>query len=313
MKITIITILLALLSCNGQDKGAKSINDIGQTSDNFEVSDVSDYSHIQETNYNEEPEDSESKETRIRFKNFTLVIHDFKGYEIGVNEMTGREDEIDERTYWGQFGGGSDLKQAILNDNEIENEDYKETLISLKDTLHLSESLVMGGNDNKINKTLFQIIPKTDSENYKISFCYLTSLYEMFQDHRKLSENELEELYKNRFFKKENTAFVSINDSSTYFFPLTLVSHYSEQAEFSNGTMTQSFYEKELNRIKNKYSLSDTLIEFSGEGGASYATLTKDNKIFGYDTYAYLFKIDRLKDKKIIETNYIVIYIAYGC
>jgi hypothetical protein len=301
-----------LLSCNGQNNEVSNKANIARTFDNFEVSDVSDYSHIQETNYNEEPEDSESKETRIRFKNFILVIHDFKGYEISIKEMTEKEDGIEERTYWGQFGGGSDLNQATLNDNEIENEDYKETLIVLTDTLHLSESLVMGGNDNKINQTLFQIIPKIYGETYQISFCYLTSLYEMFQD-RNLSEIEFEKRYKNRFFKKEHTDFVSIKDSLKLYFPLTLLSDHNEQAWYTNGTMSKSFYDKELERIKNKYSLSDTLIEFSGEGGASYATLNKDKRIFGYDTYAYLFKIDRLKDKKVLETKYIVIYIAYGC
>lgn len=312
MKITIITILLALLSCNGQNKGANSVSEIGQNPDIIEASDVSDYSYIHQTSNNEEPEKTELKETRIRFKNFTLVIHDFKGYEIRTNDISGNEDEVVEKTYWGQFGGGSDLKQAILNDNEIENEYYKETLIVLTDTLHLSESLVMGGNDNKINQTLFQIIPKIDGENYQISFCYLTSLYEMFQD-RNLSEIEFEKLYKNRFFKNESTDFVTIKDSTKFYFPLTLLADHNEQAWYTNGTMSKSFYDKEIKRIKNKYSLSDTLIEFSGEGGASYATLTKDNRIFGYDTYAYLLKIDRLKDKKILETKYIVIYIAYGC
>lgn len=310
MKITTITILISLLSCNGQNHGASNKASNARTYYSFEASDVSDYSHIQDTNYNEKPEDSESKETRIRFKNFTLVIHDFKGYIIGYNSEW--EDEIGERTYWGQFGGGSDLEQAILNDNEIENEDYKETLISLKDTLHLSESLVMGGNDNKINKTLFQIIPKIDGENYQISFCYLTSLYEMFQ-YRNLSEIEFEKLYKNRFFKEESTDYFSIKDSSKFYFPLTLLADHNEQAWYTNGTMSKSFYDTEIKRIKNKYSLSDTLIEFSGEGGSSYATLTKDKKIFGYDTFAYLLKINRLKDKKILETKYIVIYIAYGC
>ncbi|MDV7397690.1 hypothetical protein RZS08_40190, partial [Arthrospira platensis SPKY1] len=135
-------------------------------------------------------------------------------------------------------------------------------------------------------KTLFQIIPKIDGENYQISFCYLTSLYEMFRD-RNLSEIEFEKLYKNRFFKEESTDYISIKDSSKFYFPLTLLSDHNEQAWYTNGTMSKSFYDKEIKRIKNKYSLSDTLIEFSGEGGASYATLTKDNKIFGYDTFAY--------------------------
>ena len=124
----------------------------------------------------------------------------------------------------------------------------------------------------------------------------------MFQE-RNLSEIEFEKLYKNQFFKKESTDFVSIKDSSRFHFPLTLLSDHNEQAWYTNGTMSKSFYYKELDRIKNKYSLSDTLIEFSGEGGSSYATLTKDNKIFGYDTFAYLLKIDRLKDKKIIENK----------
>ena len=77
--------------------------------------------------------------------------------------------------------------------------------------------------------------------------------------------------------------------------------------------MTKSFYKNDLERVKKKYALSDTLVMFSGEGGATYARLTKDKRLFGYDADAYLFKIERLQNNKLIESKYVVIYISYGC
>jgi hypothetical protein len=288
MKITIISILLALISCNGQqDKVENTKNVIEHTHDNFEVSDVSNYSHIQETNSYEEPEDPESKETRIRFKNFTLVIHDFKGYEIVTSDINESEDEIKDRTYWGHYGGHSDLKQAILNDNEIDNEDYKETLISLKDTLHLSESLVMGGNDNRIwPTTLFQIIPNNSQDRFMVSYRYLSYLNDI----------------------KEQTPLYTLKDSAQYFFR-ALPHSSNTQEEFD---WVQYHYSKELDRIKKKYNLRDTLVVIPGEYNTEL-TLTNGNELFSYGYESYLFQIECYNNNKLIEKKYVVIYIAYGC
>ena len=299
MKITIVTlILLVLFSLNRQNKAINIVKNY----DNVTINDNY-FDSLGQDIINQEKRD----ETRIRFKNFILIIHDFIGYEIETYNKHRRKGETGQRSYWGQYGGGSQLGEAILNDTEINNEDYVETLIMLKDTLHLSETVF----DNK-NKYLFQVIPRTEEGEYKISFCYLMSLCEITHD-EKLSDAELEKLYENRFFRKERTKFVSIKDSSNLFFPLVLLSDNNKQAG-AKGIMSQSLFDKEIDRIKMKYSLSDTLVDLEGEisrwmGGK---TLTKDNKIFNYDSYAYLFKIEHVDKSKINDTKYVVIYMAYG-
>jgi hypothetical protein len=71
-------------------------------------------------------------------------------------------------------------------------------------------------------------------------------------------------------------------------------------------------YNKELERIKKKYSLRDTLVVIPGEYD-TVATLTKDKKLYGYGYDFFLFKIERYNKNKKIDTKYIVVSIMYGC
>ncbi len=292
---------------------ASIVNDVMQNSDNLEVSKVLDYSAIQENVYQEELEDSESIETRLRFKNFTLVIHNFIGYEINEN--------FGERTYGGQFGGSADFKQAILNDDEYYNGDYKETLIVLKDTIELSESLF----DNRINNTLFQIIPNNSQDRFKVSYRYLCSLNESI-DYRNYTSEELKNFsYDDLIQIKEQTPLFTLKDSAQYFFRAlphspdmvevmvvddTVVAKKSNTQEELDWEQYQ--FSKELDRIKKKYNLRDTLVVIPGEY-YTVLTLTKDNKLFGYGYESFLFQIECFNNKKLIEKKYIIIYIAYGC
>lgn len=319
MKIAIITILIALLSCYGQGNLANNEKDIAQTLQSFESIYVSDYFSIQESSYyeqaedSEELEDAESIETRLRFKNFTLVIHDFKGYEIIGNYW--------ERAYYGQFGGGSHLNEGVFNENEYEDGDYKETLIVLKDTIHLSESLF----DNRINNTLFQIIPNNSQYSFKVSYRYLSLLNESI-DYRNYTSEELKNYpYADLIQIKEQTPFITLKDSAQYFF--RALPHSPDMVEVivvdgkvvpkKRNTQEQLDWEQnqvsnELDRIKKKYDLRDTLVVIPGEY-YTVLTLTKDNKLFSYMYDSFLFQIECYKNNKLIEKKYVVIYIAYGC
>ncbi|WP_018343823.1 hypothetical protein [Cytophaga aurantiaca] len=242
-------------------------------------------------------------QTRLRFKNFNLIIHNFAGYDING--------EGEERTYGGQFYEGVDKHGAHLNDDEIEQDGYEETLIVTADTVYLSESLA-NTHDNKIDKTLFEIVPNHSTDTYKISYCYLTAIYEMFE-HVNVPDEEKEKLYANRFYRKEHTAFIAVPDSAKLFFKLITLKDNEQQAFYTNGSMSQEYYQKDLKRIRNQYGLKDTLIQYSGEGGSWYATLKKGTRIYGYDADSYLIRVERYADNKLAETKYIVIFIAYGC
>jgi hypothetical protein len=260
--------------------------------------------------YDEEP--PKPKETRLRYKDFTLVFHDFKGYESDW--------ENDERIYFGQFGGDDSGGEAVFNDEERYNEDYKETLIVKKDTLHLSEILF----DDRINNTLIEIIPVNPDDRFKIYFCYLSKLGEIF-DHRNRTNAEIDTFYSSNLSVDEQTRFYKLEDSASFFFralphtpdmvEITVVEN--EIVPVQSNTKKQmdweeQQYREELERIKKKYKLKDTLVVIPGEY-TTVVTLTRDQKLFGYGYESLLFSVEHYSRKKQVETKYIVIYIAYGC
>lgn len=257
-----------------------------------------------------------TRETRLRFPNFTLLIHDFKGYEA--------EGEPGNRNFGGMFGGSSEDKEAVLNDEETDQENYKETLIVLKDTLNLSESLVMRGNDNRINNTLFQIIPQNSSDRFRLSMSYLGLVSEIM-DHRTHTQEELNRFYEGgQYTAKEQTPYYTLPDSAKFYF--RALPHTPDMVEVKvvDGEMVyktnpeeqlkeeQQQWEKDFARIKEKYKLHDTLVEIPGEY-TTVATLTKNRKLYGYGYDAFCFKIERLQGKKTVEKKFVVVYIAYGC
>jgi hypothetical protein len=253
------------------------------------------------------------KETRLRFTEYTAVIHNFKGYEITIND--------DEANYQGDFSGGNHNEQALLNTNERDNEDYIETLIVLKDTIELSEMLF----DDRINNTLFEIIPKNNQDKFSISYCYMSVLSEVI-DHRQLDIQSLQQFnYDSLLIVEEQTEFYSLLDSASYFFTTLPHSPDMQEVKVTNGKINvlqqntteqlsweQLQFEKEMVRIKQKYGLKDTLVVIPGEYN-TVATLNKDAQLFCYSYVSFLFKIERTNPVGLIEKKFIKIYIAYGC
>jgi hypothetical protein len=261
----------------------------------------------------QEETDTLPKETLLRYPAFTVRIHDFKGYET--------EGEIGQRTYLGQFGGdGATSEQAHLNEDEIENLDYHEALIVVKDTLEISEILF----DDRINNTLFEIIPQNEKDSFALSFCYLTSLNEIV-DYSRFSEAEQALFDYNKLIHiPESTPFITIADSARLFFralphssDMVAVDVVDGQLVFDTNSaadiaLEEQQFATELERIKLKHGLRDTLVEFPSEY-TTIATLTKENTLFNYDYVAFQFRITRYSVNGEAETKYIIIYIAYGC
>lgn len=280
-----------------------------------------------DNNNNSEPTEETKTigETRLRYKNFSLVFYNFEGYERDKD----RNGDVYKQTYSLQFGGNNEnIIEAEFNDNEQNDEvsgdlnpNYEETLIVKKDTLHLSEQLF----DDRINNTLIEIIPNNKEDKFKMSFCYLSSLNEIF-DNRNHKSKELDKLYENQLTYKEQTKFVNINDSANFYFRALPHTADMEEITVLNNKIVpvkprntkaqisweQSFYEEEIKRIKKKYNLKDTLVIIPGEYD-TVATLTKNKKLFGYGYLSFLFRVERYNNNKLVETKYIVIEIASGC
>lgn len=256
----------------------------------------------------EDDQDGQARKTRVRFPGFTVVFHNFTGYI---------RDEGNQ--YVCQFGSYYASPGAELNDSEMDSVNYVETLIANNDTVSLSEILF----DDRINNTPIQIVPNDSSDRFELSFCYLSLLGEII-DHRGLSSQELESRQTNMISFNESTAYYKISDSARYYF--TALPHTPDMVEVKveNGALVsetntpaqisweQNQWIEEFKRIKDKYGLRDTTVVIPGEY-TTVADLTKDKKLFGYGYQSFLFRIARYKEDKLLDTNYIVIAIAYGC
>ncbi len=258
--------------------------------------------------------DDTVRDTRLRFPEFTLLMHDFKGYEPyeenGINK------------YSLQFGlYENDTPFAVLNEDEKDNEEYVETLIVLKDSMHLSEILF----DDRINNTLLQMIPNNPTDRFKMSMRYLSSINEVI-DYRKFNNEELDALYEKSIHHQEETKYIDIPDSAFFFFRAMPHTSDMEEVRVVDGKIIpvkksnnkeqikweQKYYEDEIARIKKKHGLRDTLVIIPAEYDR-VATLTDDSHLYSYIYDAFLFRIQRYNRNKLIETKYIIVSIAYGC
>ncbi|NDI98690.1 hypothetical protein GWA97_06345 [Flavobacterium sp. LaA7.5] len=272
--------------------------------------------------FESDEESTALRETRLRYTDFTVVLHDFMGYD---------EDSYS-KDYLYPYHSHNELEnreyaQAILNIEEQENEDYKETLIVLKDTINLFESFGEHGNDNRINNTLIQIVPNNSNDTFKVSFCYLSSLNEII-DYRKHSNKELETLYQQAeaWHIDEQTPYIKVKDSAGLYFKALPNTPDMVAVKVVNGEIVpvksantrkqlndeEKQWKHEYKRIKKKYALRDTLVVIPGEYD-TVATLTKDKKLYGYGYDAFLFRIERFVNGKKAQTKYITINILYGC
>lgn len=301
---SLLLLSLSLISCNKKLITNATQETVGVDSAYI---DTNEYNYGETENANEDG----PKETGLRFPGYTVVFHDFRGYETVY---------AGEDVYYPLFGGDETKPYAMFNLEEKELEDYIETVIVQQDSVYISEDL-----DERINNTLIQIIPQDTKDRFKVSMCYLSQLNEVI-DYRKYTPEELEKIYEAHRPVKEVTAYTAIKDSAKYYFralphtadmeAITIVEGEIVPVKKRNTKQQvedeESRYNKELELIKKKYSLKDTLVVIPGEYD-TVATLTKDKKLYGYSYDCFLFKIERFNKNKKTDTKYIVVTIMYGC
>jgi hypothetical protein len=231
---------------------------------------------------------------------------------------------MDQETYESE-NSNWDTTNSIINYHELSlnggyNPDYCETLIAKQDTLFIGEDL-----DNRFNNKLIEILPNEKGLNFKLSACYLTSLYEVF-DYRNYSNEEIDSLYQSSQNFKDNTQYIPLQDSAQYFFRAFPHTSDLEEVTIKDGKVVTveeqntekqklselMYFENELNQIKRKYGLKDTLVIIPMEYDI-VATLTKNQQLYNYIYESFLVKIEVFRKKEKIETKYIQIYIMYGC
>lgn len=244
-------------------------------------------------------EDSISyKDTHLRFPEFDLVLHKFYGYYV----------HPEDNTLVGEYA--ADLLRDSLNNNEI--------LVARRDTVSLSEDL-----DERLNKTLFQLVPKNKQDYFKVSMVYIGRLTEIYDSIR--YAGDMERYEKESRNVKETTKYVKLTDSAGYYFRATPHTADMVPVTVKNGKMVyktdtteaemkaeEQYNTNELDKIKRKYNLRDTLVEYPGEY-TYYGTLTGNKLIYSYEYESYIIKINRYHKKKLVETKYIVVSIMYGC
>ncbi len=69
----------------------------------------------------------------------------------------------------------------------------------------------------------------------------------------------------------------------------------------------------DLLSAKTRFGIRDTLVEISGETGIRTFTLTKNGKLFSFDSDNFILKIKRFVSGKLKETKYLVIGLSEGC
>ncbi|MBS7565782.1 hypothetical protein KHS38_15345 [Mucilaginibacter sp. Bleaf8] len=256
------------------------------------------------------------KETRIRFKNFTVVIHNFKGYESPYKENDSGEysDHIDTSEY-----SFNETERSDADGNALPS--YRETLIAKYDTVHLSEHV-----EETINNTLIEIVPNDKSESFKVTWRYLSSLNEVVDDNIHRSSKEWDKAYSKTVHYQEATKVIALKDSGKFFFRASPHTPDMVQIEVKNGKVVpvnfhnskeqidieQRYWDEDMRRVRAKYRLKDTSVKLRDDYETE-VTLAIGRKLFMYNYDAHLFRIDRIRNSKVVETKYLVVYISDGC
>jgi hypothetical protein len=191
------------------------------------------------------------KDTYIKFAEFDIKLHKFYGYYI------------DEQNHEFITDYGADLVNDTVSGIEM--------LVARGDTVSLSEDL-----DERLNKTVLQIVPKDKDDRFKLSMAYIGNLWEYYDSIR--YAGNMERYEKERVTVKEPTKFVKLIDSANFYFHATPHTADMVPVDTKDGKMIlktsttekemkaeEDYYVNELDKIKKKYKLRDTLVEYPGE------------------------------------------------
>ncbi|AWH86225.1 hypothetical protein HYN59_14390 [Flavobacterium album] len=234
--------------------------------------------------------DRQAEDTRIVYPSFEVVFHGFAGYD--VDRKNGK-----------LYGDPDDVELRLANNG------LKEALIAKKDTVMLGESP-----EYTTENKLLEIISKNQDDKFKVSMYYTSSLNEVFND-RGLSTKEIEKAYENADKYNEITKEIALRDSLGFFRTITLESStdeaFEKEKKFNPG---QHYYDEDLNRVKRKYNINDTVVLMNGgDYGDRKVTLVRKGRLFEYTYDSYIIKIERYNKGQLAETKYIEIMISYGC
>lgn len=257
------------------------------------------------------------KETRIRFRNFTLVMQGFVGYHLPDPNYSGDVSDVDTSALSVNY---SELyiKPTELKGDSIENSDYIETLVARKDTIPLIET---SDYDYGFSDCLLQFIPNNKDDRFKLSFCYLGVLREVVDWNGK-SEAYMDSLYKKTYRRDMQSPYWQIADSAGLNFhllPKKVDSAHSLKRPENRENLADSFYDwsdqyysLDHYRIKKEFGMHDTNLIIPGECGDS-ADMAKKGVPYTYDYHTYFIKIERFRNNKKQETKYLKIEIFEDC
>lgn len=264
---------------------------------------------------------SAPRETRIRFKNFTIIFHNFKGYALTDNPDPAHwwddqvmPDTASLRVNWSE-------KYAWMPTHDLKpdlNENYKETLLARKDTVILAESYAAEDYQypNLLENPLIQVVPRFEGDSFTIEQCYVSGIYQAF-DETGRSKEELEELYTRSIRIEENTEFTHMFDTATYFFREKLYTPEVTTLAFGeNGMQTVKRDERAERNQKIMESANKEATRLAAKHGLSQAigvegtldpkrTLTKDGLYFNAGISGHLFKVTRFHKGKKAESRYL--------
>lgn len=256
-------------------------------------------------------QDEQIPSTIIKWGNQSVLFHDFKGiypYSSGEQNLlyfNYRELNIGKDLEW---------KDSI---NESTQETYE--VFDFKifvDTFFLGEDI-----DMRLDSKWIEFSKPKKGEKYVMSMAYLYSINEVF-DHRVTPNFNYDSAL--RFFG--HTEYFELEDSASRFFQVGSHSPDMIRVDVVDGELVSledpkspdeiaweyEYDSTQFSKIKQQYGFSDTSVLIPGEYD-TYVSLTKNNKLFTYVYDSFIFKFQRFKGKKCVETKYFVVWIHYGC
>lgn len=214
--------------------------------------------------------------TYIKYKNFSLTIHDYKVYEATIDYRI-------QQPMYEYEGSISNVKTNITGDSSY-------YLIPLKDTIRLEEWVF-----EDLSNRLISFTPLT-SDKKDIRFSVSASLLEKVFEQAPRNEPEIgwEKWDENKVSWDGQTPYTQLKDSAGYF-------RIPQINSFDN-----------FDNLKKELNLRDTLVVIEGEYD-SVATVVYKNKACHFLIESIILRIDMYRREVLAETKYIQIFFSYGC
>lgn len=256
-------------------------------------------------------QDEQIPSTIIKWNNTSVCFHDFKGIypyitdEQSIIYFNFKELKLD--------------KDVEMLDSINENTQKSYELFNFKipiDTFFLGEDI-----DMRLDSKWIEFSKPKKGEKYELSMAYLYSINEVF-DYRIFPNANYDSTI--RFFG--HIDYFKLEDSAGRFFQVGSHTPDMVRVDVVNGEIVSleppkseddilweyEYDSTQFTKIKNQYGFSDTNLVIPGEY-STFVSLTKNGKLFTYNYDSFIFKFQKFKGKKCIETKFFVVWIHYGC